>query len=118
MVCPTCGWVFNRDCEDCQKQAEEDERRGITVKFITIEDEDGKEDIFVFPKHIHHDAMMEVLRGIKNQTHGSWKRVLRQPIAAGFVNEKGQCYGESVTLNLSSREEDTALLNAQMNAMS
>lgn len=85
------------------------------MKFIcTTSSDDGKEEIFTFPRSIDHDAMAEVLNYIKNQTRGNWKRVRRSPISAGFVDSKGSCYGESITLNLTSREpEDTRLLAAQ-----
>lgn len=33
--------------------------------------------------------------------------------SAGFVDVYGNCYGESVGLNLRSKEEDTGLLKAQ-----
>lgn len=83
------------------------------MKFITTRDEDGTEEVFVFPRRVHHDAMAEVLEGIKNQTHGSWERIYRQPIAAGFVSTSGTCYGSSETLGLDARTEDTALLAKQ-----
>lgn len=55
--------------------------------------------------------MAEVLESIRNQKHGSWKRIHREPISAGFV-EGGKCVGKSESLGLQSRPElDTALLN-------
>lgn len=84
------------------------------MKFITTADDDGVEQVFVFPRAIHHDTMAEVLGHIKNQTHGNWHRVFRYPVAAGFVDAHGQCHGKSETLNLSARPQDTALLKAQM----
>ena len=83
------------------------------MKYIVTRDEDGREDIFVFPMRVHHDAMMESLRGIKNQTHGNWHRVFREPVSAGFVTGS-ICHGNSETLNLSSRPEDTQLLKASL----
>lgn len=84
------------------------------MKFITTEDEDGKQEIFTFPRSIPHDAMAEMLGFIKNQTWGNWHRVYRAPIAAGFVNSEGTCHGTSETLGLSARPEDTLLLKQQM----
>jgi len=73
----------------------------------------NNEEIFTFPDTVNHDCMAEVLGRIKNQTHGNWQRVFREPVSAGLVDENGICYGESETLGLSSREEDTAILRAQ-----
>jgi len=79
-------------------------------KYICTDSEWG-EEIFTFPSSVNHDAMAEVLEGIKNHTHGNWKRVWRKPISAGFVNASGFCFGKSETLNLESRaEKDTELL--------
>lgn len=84
------------------------------MKFITTKDENGKEEIFLFPRSIDHDAMAEMLERIKNHTHGNWRRVFRQPISAGFVDSKGVCGGKSETLGLAARpDEDTRLLASQ-----
>lgn len=82
------------------------------MKFITTKDAEGREELFMFPSDIDHDAMAEVLGYIKNQTHGNWRRVFRKPVAAGFVSG-GKCHGKSETLGLSARPEDTALLAKQ-----
>ncbi len=75
-------------------------------------DDNGLEDIFIFPRTIDHDCMEEVISRIKNSTTGNWERVWRRPISAGFVSPTGNCYGESITLDLKSRpDEDTKLLN-------
>ena len=86
------------------------------MKFITTRDEEGNEDVFVFPRRINHDAMAEALEGIKDQTHGDWNRIFRQPIAAGFVSPIGVCHGSSETLGLTARPEDTTLLTEQTNS--
>ena len=83
------------------------------MKYITTVDEDGKEELFSFPRSINHDAMAEVLNYIKNQNGGDWKRVRRKPVAAGFVDASGKCHGKSETLGLKSRPEDTKLLFKQ-----
>jgi hypothetical protein len=85
----------------------------MSMKFITTRDEAGVEEVFVFPERIHHDAMAEMLGRIKNQTHGDWHRVMRKPVAAGFVNDSFECHGMSETLKLSARAEDTLLLAKQ-----
>lgn len=82
------------------------------MKYIVTKQTDGTEEIFVFPRAVHHDCMAEVLGRVRSQSWGEWKRVFREPIAAGFV-EGGKCVGHSESLNLQSRpEEDTKLLTA------
>lgn len=83
------------------------------MKYIVTKTQAGKEEIFLFPSGVNHDCMMEALGAVKNQTHGKWTRLLRTPVSAGFVSSSGVCFGESSTLGLSSREEDTALLAGQ-----
>jgi len=82
------------------------------MKFITTQDENGKVDLFMFPRSIDHDAMAEAIQGIRNKTHGDWERIYRKPISAGFV-ENGKCFGRSETLGLEARKDDTALLRYQ-----
>lgn len=80
------------------------------MKYIVMEDEDGKEEIFIFPKSVNHDCMAEALGRIKNQTWGNWVRVWRNPVSAGFVND-GVCSGYSETLSLASRgDHDSHLI--------
>jgi hypothetical protein len=79
------------------------------MKYIVTCDKDGNEDLFLFPRSIHHDAMAEMLMHIKNQTFGNWERVFREPISAGFV-DGSRCHGKSESLGLESRPEDTILL--------
>ena len=83
------------------------------MKYICTISDYG-EEVFTFPSSVNHDAMAEVLDRIKNHTHGDWKRVMRTPISAGFVDSKGHCFGKSETLGLESRKtEDTKLLASQ-----
>jgi len=82
------------------------------MKYIRTESENGTHEIFIFPKSIDHDAMMEALSRIKNQTHGPWERVLREPVSAGFVDANGACYGESISIGLASDKSDTELLKS------
>lgn len=79
------------------------------MKYIVTRNEEGKEEIFVFPKSVNHDCMAEVLGFIKNQTYGNWERVFRKPVSAGFTDGK-TCYGESFSLGIESRPQDTELL--------
>lgn len=53
--------------------------------------------------------MMEVLEGVKNQTHGKWERIFRKPISAGFITATDTgiyCHGDSQTLGLSCRTKE------------
>ena len=79
------------------------------MKYIVTRQEDGTEEIFVFPREVHHDCMAEVLGSIRNQSFRPWKRIHREPVSAGFV-EGGKCVGMSESLGLRSRQQDTALL--------
>lgn len=85
------------------------------MKYICTEDDNGRQEIFLFPVTVNHSAIAEVLGCIRNHTHGNnWVRVGRIPVSAGFVNTDGACHGESITLNLKSRpEKDTELLAVQ-----
>jgi hypothetical protein len=79
------------------------------MKYITTKSEEGKTEIFLFPRDINHDAMAEAIARVRNQTTGEWRRIRREPVSAGFVTG-GVCHGESETLRLKSCESDTALL--------
>ncbi len=80
------------------------------MKYITTKTEDGKTEIFTFPRSVPHSVMAEAIARLKNATHGEWKRITRTPVSAGFI-EGGVCHGESESLHLRSRpHEDTILL--------
>lgn len=86
------------------------------MKYITAKKEDGLEELFLFPRHINHDCMAEVLSYIKNQTYGNWEREYREIVSAGFVTGNLTCYGASESLGFCAREkEDTELLRKQFN---
>lgn len=81
------------------------------MKYIVTKTDDGKEEIFIFPKVVNHDCMAEALRGIRDQSYGRWNRVHRKPISAGFTDGK-KCTGRSESLNLDSRGRlDEMLIN-------
>jgi len=82
------------------------------MKYICTDSEYG-EEIFTFPQSVHHDAMAEVLGGIKNHTHGNWERVRREPISAGFIDRNDNCFGKSETLGVESRGTDDTVLLAE-----
>lgn len=81
------------------------------MKYIVTKQENGTEEIFIFPKSVHHKDMAEAVGFLKDRSGAgsSWKRLIREPISAGFV-EGGKCLGNSESLMLASRTEDTALL--------
>ena len=79
------------------------------MKYIVTEHEDFGKEIFIFPKTVNHDVMMENISHMRNRTHGSWKRIDRTPVSAGFVVD-GRCTGKSESLHLASKPEDTELL--------
>lgn len=84
------------------------------MKFVCTKDENDKEEIFVFPKHIDHDRFAEVLCHIRtDDARGQWQRMFRKPISAGFVSRTNKCFGRSETLDLDSRPEDTKILSEQ-----
>lgn len=61
--------------------------------------------IIMFPGHITHIEMSKAMSR------------LRFPVvlSAGFIDEFLQCYGESSSLRISSKEGDTQLLHTQLN---
>jgi hypothetical protein len=70
------------------------------------------EEIFVFPRSVDHDRMVEACEAIRFGDHRTWDRKYRdgEVISAGFVDES-ICHGSSETLGLPSRgEKDTRLL--------
>lgn len=79
------------------------------MKYITTKSEDGKIEIFTFPREVPHSVMAEAVARLKNNAHGDWKRITREPVSAGFI-DGGVCHGSSESLRLKSRPEDTALL--------
>lgn len=72
----------------------------MKMKFVTFLDYHG-EQIIVFPDHIQHLAFA---RGVSSAACSEI-----EPIAGGFVVD-GECVGESISLGLSSRPQDTELL--------
>lgn len=84
------------------------------MKYVRMKGFDDNDDwIVIFPKNINHDCIAEVLGRMKNQTHGNWERVFREPVSAGFVDSAGTCHGESESLGLKSLFEDTEILAKQ-----
>lgn len=82
------------------------------MKYIVTEDENFKEEIFLFPNSVNHACFAEAIGGILNQKHGNWKRIQRIPVSAGFVTG-GVCHGKSESLHMTSRASDNDILKAQ-----
>ena len=74
------------------------------MKFVTFEDYHG-EQIIVFPDHIQH---AQFAKGVSAAAYSDM-----EPIAGGFV-VNGECVGESISLRVGSRPEDTELLKTLM----
>lgn len=84
------------------------------MKYICTINDDGREEIFTFPKDVDHDTFFEVARSIRNHTWGNWHRVHREIISAGFVDENLICSGKSESLKVESRGAvDTEILEKQ-----
>lgn len=79
------------------------------MKYIITRTDEGKEEIFIFSRDIHHDCFAEIVDAIRNQKHGNWRRINREPVSAGFI-EGGKCVGRSESLNLDSRPQDSDFL--------
>ncbi|MGV6396929.1 hypothetical protein ACTUVN_002624 [Pseudomonas caspiana] len=72
------------------------------MKYIVTRCENGKEELFMFPKTIDHDKFADAVQGLKKGKGRDWVRIYRTPIAAGFTDGT-KCVGRSETLNLDSR---------------
>lgn len=82
------------------------------MKYIVTENEEGKQEIFMFPKRYNHDDMADTvnhLKSFKNHNPREWARKYKKPIAAGFT-DGSHCHGRSETLDLSSRGDRDAML--------
>ena len=85
------------------------------MKYIVFE-LNGKEMIFMFPRQVDHDRMVEAAEAIRFGDHRNWERKLRdgEIVSAGFVTG-GVCHGRSETLDIGSRgKADTDLLHEAM----
>jgi len=83
------------------------------MKYIVTKTEDGTEEIFTFPAAVYHSDMADAVQRLKKHdplVYGRWERITRTPISAGFVRG-GECVGNSESMMLKSRPEDTDLLN-------
>lgn len=82
------------------------------MKYFVLE-HDGKELIFLHPRSLSHDAVCEMIQHIRIGERRDWSRDLidAEVVAAGFVDDKLNCYGRSETLDKDSRgTQDSAIL--------
>lgn len=73
------------------------------TKYIVFEDDHGLEDIIIFSEL---------------QQHANILRLGLTPVSAGFIeitSESLHCYGDSISLNLKSRPEDTKIAKRALN---
>lgn len=74
-------------------------------KYIAVAQDEHSMPIFIlFPQNINHDTMARAMIRARYP----------EVISAGFVDEFLQCYGESTTLRIKSKPEDTDLLHQQL----
>jgi hypothetical protein len=79
------------------------------MKYITTKNEEGEIEMFIFPESVNHAIMAEAVARMRNQMHGDWRRITREPVSAGFVCD-GFCCGRSESLGLDPAPHDTDLL--------
>ena len=68
---------------------------GDNAKYIIVKTRDNGEYPIIFPLRVTHKQM-----ATRNG----------EPISAGFVNDRLECFGESDSLGIKSRPEDTAII--------
>jgi hypothetical protein len=76
---------------------------GEAMKYIVIDMKLAGETMVIFPDHIKHKRMAQGACDCENH-----------PVSAGFItlrDGKFTCYDESISLDLKSRPEDSALAN-------
>ena len=83
----------------------------IEMKYVVVKSKEQGEQLFICHKDVNHDFFAEMVTRIKYGTDQHWERIFREVVSAGFTDGVN-CYGHSETLKLSSRPEDTALLQA------
>mgnify|MGYP007134672514 CR=1 FL=1 len=78
----------------------------MASKYIIIADPSGNENIIVFPATMVHKDVAWCL--------AKSKQACFETVSAGFVDEFLNCYGESSSMGLRSRPEDTNLLRSSL----
>jgi len=79
------------------------------MKYIVTITDKGLKEIFLFSRSINHKSMMLKVQIIRDPMKTQID--FRQPYSAGFIDETGECYGRSESLDIESKLfEDTTLL--------
>jgi hypothetical protein len=80
------------------------------MKYIMLEDTEGRKIPIIFPEHLVHDDMAKVVGSLLARS----QKALTMPIGAGFIHlgTDISVSGESETLSLQSREIDAAYIIA------
>ena len=73
------------------------------TKYVVVAN-DFDEKLIMFPATINHDEMAKAMERLR------FPKIL----SAGFIDEFMQCYGESTTLRLKSRDIDTTILKSML----
>jgi hypothetical protein len=73
------------------------------TKYIVVSNDFDKHMI-IFPAIINHDQMAKAMQKLR----------FPKVESAGFIDEFMQCYGESSTLRLKSRDIDTSILKSML----
>lgn len=81
----------------------------IEMKYVIVRFDEGPDSIFFFPKSVRHDYFVESLQSLRHDAGRGWDRMYPEPISAGFTDGV-TCYGQSESLDLESRPEDTLLM--------
>jgi hypothetical protein len=79
----------------------------MNAKYIVVANLFSGEKIIIFPSEIDHIQMTNAM--------GMGQLRYDQVVSAGRIDDFMQCYGESITLNLKSRDEDTVILKKMLN---
>ena len=73
------------------------------TKYIVVAN-DFDEKMIMFPATINHDQMSKAMERLR----------FPKVVSAGFIDEFMQCYGESTTLRIKSRDIDTTILKSML----
>jgi hypothetical protein len=80
------------------------------MKYIMLEDTEGRKIPIIFPEHLVHADMATMVRGLLARS----QKAIAMPVGAGFIHlgTDISVSGESETLNLQSRVIDAAYIIA------
>lgn len=99
------------------------EQTALVFKYVMFvrtrnkERTDGVHLPVIFPTHIMHSDMGDAMRGygMHNSYQDNHYHQRVEPVSAGFINLRTlQCFGESESLELKSRPEDSVIIAEYM----